>query len=121
MVIGIIILVGILFALIRIAKRKYEINKEISDLENQIFMLSEENRQLDRLLQYYNTEYYREKMAREELGLQKEGEEVLAIPGDIDRVEHFGVEKKDSDLENKTENLFTKSNIYKWWKYFSGS
>lgn len=118
MVFGVLVLVGILFALVRIAKKKYEVNQEIAELSAQIARIEEENRQLDKLLAYYNTDYYKEKVAREELALQKEGEEAIAVPENVDKSGNSAVERKEQgESENETK-FWQRMNPYRWWHTF---
>lgn len=61
------------------AVQGYEMRQEARLLEQRIDQLKKQNRQLSKELDYYRSDEYVEKVAREELGLIKSGEVAVAL------------------------------------------
>src|SRR3989338_7567904 len=74
-------IVIISISLVKEIIRKVEVNQQISELEQQIADLQQHNAELGDLMQYFNSSSFQEKEASEKLGLKKEGERVVLIPG----------------------------------------
>lgn len=91
--------------------RNYQIEKEIESLKSEIGAMEKNNYELSKLVEYYNTEEYKEAEARKRLGVKKEGESVIIIkPGAQSEVmEKGGVEIINND---------NYPNYLKWWNYF---
>ncbi|EKE13972.1 MAG: hypothetical protein ACD_12C00726G0003, partial [uncultured bacterium] len=70
------------------------------------------NQELNNLINYLQTDAYKEIQARKQLGLQKEGEVAISIQSDLTKPE---ISPENSDDDNMTE---IKSNPRKWWDYF---
>lgn len=91
--------------------RNYQIEKEIESLKNEIDTLDKNNYQLSKLVEYYNTDQFKEREARKRLNLKKEGESLVII-------KQRGVDlKKTSEMEEKA-NVENLPNYKKWWNYF---
>lgn len=109
--VGFIVLV---FASIGLGKeiyRRYQINQEIKKVKEEIERLEKRNKELQALVDYLNTDSYKEIQARQNLGLVKEGEVAVAIepaPSNSDQ------KKATYEVENQ-ENI---SNPRSWWNYF---
>ena len=102
---GALILLAIVFVLeLRQWQQRHAIDKEIEALITQEKQLEQKNKDLEQSLQYFASNDYKEKLAREQLGLKKEGEIVINFP----------------NLNNQsTENQQSKlSNPQKWWQHF---
>ncbi len=108
LVLTLISLVYVAIALGREAYRKYQIEKEVSSLEEQISLLGQDNLKLSELLGYFQKESFKEKEARAKLNFKKPGEKVIILTP--------------SEEEPMTEEELQKeeeiSNIQKWWNYF---
>lgn len=90
--------------------KKYQINREIKNLEAEINKLESSNRELSDLIQYLNSDFFVEQEARLKLGLQKPGEKVMVIPS-----------QTTGNLANIQEKEYTNkelNNPQKWWRYF---
>lgn len=75
---------GVLFVLVIIggkAIQGYEMRQEAKTLERRIDDLRKENRQLGQELEYYKSDDYIEKVAREELGLVRPGDVSIVVAG----------------------------------------
>ena len=57
---GLIIIVIIGFPLVRSANQRYRINKEISDLENEVKTVTNKNNELSHVLDYINSDQFAE-------------------------------------------------------------
>ena len=90
--------------------RKYQIQKEISSLQQEARKVEERNQELRRLIEYCQTDVYKELEAKKKLGLQKEGEKVVIIKPSP---ESYINEIDNDNLEDQEI-----SNLGKWWKYF---
>jgi cell division protein FtsB len=98
----------ILFSVGRVLYQSYQINNQIKGLKDEIAELKKTNQEYQEKILYYQSPSFREKIARERLGLQKPGEEVIVI---------LPEEKPKEDNRKKDDNL---PNYMKWWNYFFG-
>ena len=94
--------------------QKQEINKEIKKLQNEISEIEQENDELDKLIQYLESEHFLEEQARLNLGLKKKGEKVLVIKGEEGMV--AGIKEGNNLDQDGSQN--DKSQLMKWWNYF---
>lgn len=111
-------MVGVVFLLVLFSvslgkeiTRRVEVNQEIGSLEDEIQQLESRNAELNDLLAYLNTSALVEKEARLKLGLQKDGEKVLVIPGVGGDAAHLS-EVQHQEIQEAIPNP------QKWWRYF---
>jgi cell division protein DivIC len=78
-VVGIILLVGLGVALSREVARKSRINNEVAALEADIYSLERRNEELNGLIDYFQSDAFAEREAREKLNVQKPGEKVIEV------------------------------------------
>lgn len=82
--IGTVVLSGVLavvlFVTARLLVEKYQVDKQVRDLQARADKIRGENQQLSDLVGYLNTTQFQEKEAREKLNLKKDGEFVVALP-----------------------------------------
>jgi len=114
-IIGVIILVFLSIALGKELLRRYEINREINQLETEISQLEERNLDLDELIEYFNTNSFVEKEAREKLGMQKEGETMVIINNDNQVIINNQPVEASGQSVSGSEEL---TNPQRWWNYF---
>ncbi|MBI2426468.1 MAG: septum formation initiator family protein [Candidatus Kerfeldbacteria bacterium] len=93
--------------------RRYEINKEITALEQQAAELESRQQELSGLIEYFQSDAFKEREARERLGLQREGESVVVLPN-IESTQ-TGTIAGDRTIVSEQKN---QSNMRKWWDYF---
>lgn len=105
-----IALLGIFIALGKESYRKYQIDKEISDLKKETESLKEKNQTLSNLLDYFNSGTSLEKEARLKLNLSKKGEKLIIISPEEK------VDSANKNTENTQEGQI--SNFKKWVGYF---
>ncbi|MBL7058741.1 septum formation initiator family protein [Patescibacteria group bacterium] len=111
-VIGLIVIGLISVPLAKNLSQKYKVNDQVLSLQQEISEIEGENRQLDKMINYLDSEQFKEGQARLNLGLKKTGESVTVIQFED---KNTIVEQTKSDQE---DNEIEKSNPKKWFKYF---
>ncbi|PIZ00825.1 hypothetical protein COY62_00980 [bacterium (Candidatus Howlettbacteria) CG_4_10_14_0_8_um_filter_40_9] len=106
-VIGVFLLFYMFFVVGRTSYQSYKIDKKIEGMKKQVQTLENDNKQLTQDIEYFKTDAYREKTARQRLGLKKPDEKVIVI-----------VPSKEP--EKQKEEGPEKSNFIKWWDLFFG-
>ena len=91
--------------------RKYQIQKEIDSLKGDISSLEKNNYKMSQLIEYYNTDEFKEAEIRKKLGVKKEGENVVVVR------EAFADSNSDI-IEKEIDNNKNLPNYRKWWNYF---
>lgn len=95
----------------------YQIEKHITEFESRNADLKEENEQKLADFQYYTSEEYVEKVAKQNLGLINPGEQVVVIPD-----EDLIVLSQDAEEQRVAEQIRASwSTPKKWWKFFFSS
>lgn len=104
----ILLLLVVLVSLGREIFRQVNLRREANYLKEELTYLEQENTNLIEDLEKTQTEFFREKAARTQLGLRKEGEQMIII---VDE----GVKE-----EKEEENYFSQqvSNFKIWWEKF---
>lgn len=109
---GFVMIIFTSFGLGKELVRRQKINNEIQEVKKEIESLEKKNKELGQLIEYLNTDSFKEIQARQNLGFKKEGEKVISI------------ESGDSGLNYENEASFEvpikteTSNLKKWWNYF---
>ena len=96
-------------SLFKMWPKKISINNEVKSLEQRIAETEKSNSEIAKLLDYFKSDNYLEREARERLNYKKPGEEVVFVFRDK--------EKKTAEEEETKEEL---SNPRKWWKWLWG-
>lgn len=107
---GLVFVVFIVMGLVREIINRYGVNKEIEKVKIEIEMLERKNKELAGLVEYLNTDSFKEIQARQNLGMQQEGETVVSIESMPDNV--------NEQMAFVNEGEREKSNMEKWWSYF---
>ncbi len=114
-VLGIVTMISL--AVVKETYRRHQIQKEIEDLRSQANNKERENQKLKGLIEYFKTSDFQEKEAKENLNVQKEGEQVLLVKGNRQKENDII-----PDLANKpAPQEDQRSNSKKWWDYFFAS
>lgn len=114
-VIFFVVIIYAAFGLAKVTWQNYKVNQQIISLKDSIKKADEENFNLKSKIEYYKTDSFRERQAREKLNLQKPGEIVIVIPTSPQ------VEEIKKAEENKVaEKPTLRSNFQKWQDYFFG-
>jgi cell division protein FtsB len=116
----VIVLVLVLLLLISVplaknVSKKYEIDSEVQALEDEIIGLQKKNLELEKLIDDYGSTDFVEEIARLNLGLKKEGEKVLVVKKESNKI-------LENNLPNGNQIKFAgdvrESNSSKWFRYF---
>ncbi|TAK89172.1 hypothetical protein EPO04_03680 [Patescibacteria group bacterium] len=110
-IIGVIVALYIGVYLVQTIQKNYELQKQIDGLQQDVAGLEVEQDQLKYKIQYYQTEAFKEKEAREKLGLQQPGESVLILPKDNAPAE---------DEQQQKPAATQKSNLQQWIDFLMG-
>jgi cell division protein FtsB len=84
--------------------KRAQIQKEINQIVQQQQALQQKNQDLATSLDLLNTQDYKEKIAREQLNLKKDGEIVVNF--------------SQAQTPEQTSSQTQESNPQKWWRYF---
>ncbi|MDD5625756.1 MAG: septum formation initiator family protein [Patescibacteria group bacterium] len=107
----ILVLIFSLITAIQEINQQIKLKKELSKLENQNSLLEKENKEAADKIEKMQTDYFQEKVAREKLGLQKPGEQVVVITSQNTQ--------SDQAAKSISKSLNEKiSNLKNWFYYF---
>ncbi|PLX20496.1 hypothetical protein C0584_05675 [Candidatus Parcubacteria bacterium] len=95
--------------------KKYEIDTEVRELESEILSLQKKNLELEKMIDDYESADFVEEIARLNLGLKKEGEEVLVVKTNNEEVVELD-NYKIGDLKFAGDEK--EGNPRKWLRYF---
>ncbi|MBW3538605.1 septum formation initiator family protein [Candidatus Parcubacteria bacterium] len=110
-IIGALLVVYLSVILIQTVQRNYRLKREIGQLEQRIEALARANEELEYKIQYYQTDSFKEKEARSNLGLQAPGEGVIILPKEAKPAEPADQEEKLPQPE---------PNFKQWWTFLFG-
>ena len=105
---GIFVLLYMFFVVGKVSYQNYKIDQKIKGLKNEVEALEEENKKLLQNIEYYKTDEYKEKVARQRFGLKKPDEKVMVI---------VPAKEPEKEAEKKPEP----KNPEKWWRFFFGT
>lgn len=82
LVVGVTVVVSllILFSLAQEMNRRWQVQRELQRLEQDVLEAQRKVIELENLNQYFRTDDYQERLAREKLNYRAEGEQVVLIP-----------------------------------------
>lgn len=105
----------LLFSLTDSVYKSYQIDVHIKNYEAENARIEEENKINSENYEYYSSDAYIEKIAKQNLGLINHGEELILIPSD-----NFDETTEQGTLaEDENDALYPQlSNPAKWWKLF---
>lgn len=117
LIVGFFVVAYMLYNLTVSIYENYQIEKHITEFEERNVALKEENEQKLADFQYYTSEEYVEKVAKQNLGLINPGEQVVVIPD-----EDLIVLSQDAEEQRVAEQIRASwSTPKKWWKFFFSS
>lgn len=117
LIVGFFVVAYMLYNLTVSIYENYQIEKHITEFEARNAELKEENEQKLADFQYYTSEEYVEKVAKQNLGLINPGEQVVVIPD-----EDLIVLSEDAEEQRVAEQIRASwSTPKKWWKFFFSS
>jgi cell division protein FtsB len=89
--------------------KNYSINQQIYQLQAQNQVMQQENLQLKNLIIYYQSDSYKEWLARLLLNYKAPGEKVVAFPLDTTQITDFKVQT--------TSQTDSRSDLQKWYDF----
>ena len=104
--------VVVLFILVSLAQemnRRIQIQREVAELDQEVRGLDKEIAQMENLNQYFRSDAFQERMAREKMDYRAPGEEVVLIPevlGEQTVVEESVVESVSFSIPERWRRLF---------------
>ena len=110
--VGIVILTGLGVALSREVMRKTKVRNEISQLEGDIYGLERRNEELRGLIDYFDSDAYKEREARAKLNVQRPGEKVIEVVQPEVRAE---------TIATSSSAQQSATNPTRWWLYLFGA
>lgn len=111
-IVGVVIALYLLVYLMQTIKHNYDLQQQINLLQQQNANLETETEALSYRIQYYQTDDYKEKEAREKLGLQQPGEGVVILPRKDEPTASAQVENQ--------KRVKQHSNIQQWIDFIAG-
>jgi cell division protein FtsL len=102
-------LIYLCFLVGRTIYKNTEVNKELASIQDQINFLEAENDKLKKDIDYYKTDEYKIRAAREKLDMQLPGETVVVITPD------------DSSLEEVIDEPKEVPNFVLWWLFLTNT
>jgi cell division protein FtsB len=105
----------LLYSLTVSVYKSYQIDQHIKSFEEENAKIEEGNRKRSEEFDYYSSDAYIEKMAKQNLGLVNPGEEVIIIPNNEDITAKNGALISGGGDEGGSSSL---SNPQKWWNFF---
>ncbi len=109
--IGLAIIVYLAVIVFQTVKHNYDLDHQIAAQQKQIDDLTAREAQLKYNVQYYRTNSFIEKSARQNLGLIQPGEGVIVLPKAI---------APPPTVTAKKSTAKTKSNPAQWWQFLFG-
>lgn len=117
LIVGFFLVAYMLYNLTVSFYENYQIEKHIQEFESRNEALRLENAQKLEDFQYYTSEEYIEKIAKQNLGLINPGEKIIVLPD-----EDLVILMEDAESAILAEELRASwSNPKKWWKFFFSS
>lgn len=113
LIVGFFVVAYMLYNLTVSIYENYQIEKHIAEFETRNTELRIENQQKLEDFQYYTSEEYVEKVAKQNLGLINQGEQVVVIPDENLIV----LSENDQDIIIAEQIRNSWSNPKKWWKF----
>lgn len=112
---GLLIIILISFPLAKNTSKRYNIAKEVRELEGEINELDLKNKDLRQLITYLESDQFVEEQARLNLGLKKQNEKVVVIK---ESEVAFSRETLPANRAARVPGYDNFSNPRKWWNYF---
>ena len=113
---GFLVFLYIFFALATSIYRDYKLEVNIQQFEDEINRLAEMAKQKPKDIEYYQSEEYKDKYAKENLNLLNPGERLIIIPQEEKIVKSEAV----MDRFNYSPHVLELPHRNQWWEYFFG-
>ena len=117
MIVGLFLMVSfLLYSLTASVYKSYQIELHIKNYERDNARIEEENRKKSEDYEYFSSDAYVEKIAKQNLNMVNPGEEVIIIPNES--LDTSGVVGGINSYEEDVGTYSSLSNPKKWWKFF---
>ncbi len=106
----------LLYSLTKNVYNSYKVDKYIETFEQENALIESENRKKSEDYLYFTSQEYIDKIAKQNLGLVNQGEEVIVLASDVGK-------DRDADEQEELGALSKKvrlSNPEQWWEFFFG-
>jgi len=103
-----IVLGYLIFIFTKTVLKNYSINQQIYRLQKETQVSEEENLRLKNLIAYYQSDSYKDRMARLLLNYKLPDEKVIAFPN---------VAAEQDDFKLQDTNIDTRTNLQKWYDF----
>lgn len=107
-----VVVLFILISLAREMNRRLQVQREISGLEQDVRAMEKTVVEMENLNQYFRTDAFQERMAREKLNYRAPGEQVVLLPEEAD-------DRAAPEVQEQAQAV--RSIPLKWWQAFFGS
>ncbi len=108
----------LLYTLTKSVYQSYQIDQDISNFKNQNDLIAQENKQKQDDYSYYSSDAYIEKIAKQNLGLVNQGEQVIVIPSTDANSRQTSAGDTSAQAQSDTNSIQALPNPQKWWKFF---
>lgn len=112
------IVVSVIFVLgiVREYVKRVELDREISQLENELEKLKLKKKNFLSSIDAYGSEFFVEQEARMKFNLKKPEEQVVIIP--VNKISEEAITKNNNTDENNNKTNNKQVNLFAWWQYF---
>lgn len=111
------LIVYVVFILGRSVWFNWQLKREIDTIKSQIVAITQQNKDLENLILYYQSDSFREVEARQKLGLKKVGETAVAVP--TKKYDNYQAEiEAEKNKLSDTKQDSAAPNYRFWWAYF---
>ncbi len=117
--IGLIVIIYMFAILANETSKNYQLRSRADELEGQISKLESDIQELGYKVTYYKTDAYKEKLARQELGVQAPGESVVIVKDD-QAEQQQSQDTKAVALKTDDQIESEKPNYQQWWDFLFG-
>lgn len=106
---GIVMLI-LVVSLVQEMNRRYQVQREVQALQAEVKTAERKTVELEHLNQYFRTDAFQERLARENLNYSAPGEKVVLVPEEAQQVKTVS-----NEVPSKEANP---SKPMKWWQIF---
>ncbi len=106
------------FMLGRSIWKNYQLKKETLRIQGEIDKITQQNKDLNNLILYYQSDSFREVEARKKLSLKKEGEKVVNFPLKQSADFQSEVQSQQQNIAPVNKKEPSQANWQFWWDYF---
>lgn len=117
-IIAALVFLGLLVVEYNQVTKMRKVQKEIDELVKQEEYYNKLNEQMKDSISSYDSQFYKEKVAREELNLKKPGEQVYSYTTTEDAQVKQQQEIQTAQARESSASSSEVSNQVKWWNYF---